>query len=447
LEIGLTRRGRAFILVSAALVAIGLAAGWEAGGQWPLVAAGLGGLLLTYGVRLTLLAQSAVVEMVRLRRVYEADVVEGSEVEVRLVIENPTHVSVYNVEVVDRYPETMRLLRGANHAVVSIPAAGSVELSYVLSSRMIGVHEFGGTSFALRDPLGMFYCRVEREAPDELRVYPVVYEPEAFTAIFPGSRTLTGTSYARKKGSGFEFADIREYQPGDELRRIEWKATARLGRLMIKEFDAEGTATIVIVLDASGTMAYGAVGERKLDYAARTVAYLTRYLQRRRDYVGFVLFDGRSHVVLPVSPPDQAMPRIYRLLGCMRAGGAVDKRGLGKVLLDSIPALGLKENALFILISDLEGDIGDLPDALARLRAMKHEVVVISPLTPLFEAPALERWEGVMYRVLTVDYWVSRDRTVSEVASRGIPVINVGPRDFIPAVIARIEDYRRRIAI
>lgn len=454
-DITLTIRGRVFILISASLTALGFIISkpisfvegipLELGGSWFIMVTGLGGLLLTYGFRLTLLIQATAIDTLIIKRQYSEEVIEDDQIIVTLEIANPTNISIYNVEIRDEYPKTTRLIRGTNHVIINIPAKGEIKISYYLKTRMIGKHLFGNIIFALRDLLGLFYFKVIKELNNEIRIYPKSYEPSGFSSVFPGSKTLTGTSYSRKKGSGYEFADLREYAPGDDLRRIDWKSSAKHRKLFIKEFDAEGIATIVIVLDASGTMSYGVLGERKLDYAARTVAYLTRYLSRRRDYVGFIYYDGIRSEMIPVTSADIVSPIIYKLLGNLEISNVIDKSGLSKLLLDSLIKLGIKEKALYILISDLEGNIGDLPNALSKIRAMRNEVVIISPSTPLFEVPALRGWDATIYRVITVDYWTERDKMIKSLLTKGIPVIDVGPKDFIPAVIKKIEDYRRTI--
>jgi len=445
----ITEKGRLFLLISAGLIAIDFVFSGVSGSLTYsppiLIVIGLSCVLLVYALRLVLIIQASAIDSVKITRILSRESVEGENIDVIVKVENPTNIAIYNVEVKDNYPKTMKLIDGSNHIILSIPASGSIEIKYTLKTRMIGLHTFGSIDLVLRDYLNLFRYSTSKDVKNDLRIYPRSYEPSHFTSIFPGSKTITGASFTRKKGSGYEFADIREYRPGDDLRRIEWKATARLGKLMIKEFDAEGVATIVIILDATGSMAYGVVGERKIDYAARTIAYLLNYLSKRRDYLGFIFYDGVEHKVIPISSAAHQFPIIYRILGELKVSRSLNKKGLANIIYESIGRIGIREKTLYLLISDLEGDLGALPKVLAELKAMKHEVIIISPLTPLFEAPALEKWEGAIYRVVTVDYWKKRDEVIKQLGKYGIPVIDVGPNDFIPTIIAKIEDYRRMV--
>jgi len=449
--IRLTPRGRAFLLVSAIMVAIGFTLERPkifelfSGGSWYIMIIGLAGLLFVYGARLSIITQALTLDSVNIRRLYKDAVIEDSTIDITIEISNDSSNSIYNIEIEDVYPDTMTLINGSNHLVTYIPARGEKKVTYSLKGRMIGKHRFGKMIFTLRDIYGLFFYRVERTSDDIIRIYPKLPEPTGIMASFPGSKTLTGTGYSRRKGSGYEFADLREYIPGDELRRIEWKASSRHRKLMIKEFDAESIANIVIVLDATPSMLYGVVGERKIDYAARTVAFLTKYLTRRRDYLGFIYYDGVLSEVVPLAPADISSPQILRLLANMEVGGAPDKSRLGEVISDGLRRLNIKEKTLYIVISDLEGDIGGLSEVLLKLISMRQEVVVISPYTPLFEIPVLEGRAAFEYKILSIEYWRERDKAVTQLIRNKIPVINVGPLDFIPTIIEKIEDYRRMV--
>lgn len=449
--ITLTPRGRTFIIVSAFMVAMGFTMErpeiqeFLVGGSWYVMIIGLAGLLFVYGARLSIVAQSLTIDSLEIRRKFKGAAVEDMPIEVSIEIVNSSSNSVYNVEIEDIYPDTMNLIGGSNHIVTYIPARGERRVTYHLRTKMIGRHRFGNIVFTLRDIYGLFFYRMERELNDVVKVYPKIPEPTGVIATLPGSRTLTGASHSSRKGGGYEFADLREYVPGDELRRIDWKAYGRLRRLLIKEYDAESTANVIIILDATPSMLYGVIGERKIDYAARTIAYLTKYLTRRRDYLGFIYFDGRISKVVPLSPANISSPQIIRILADMDTAGWVDKRGFPRAIYEGLRRLDIREKALHIVISDLEGDIGELSQVLLRLIAMRQEVVIVSPYTPLFEIPTLEGRGAIEYRVLSVELWRERDKAVSQLIKNRIPVINVGPLDFIPTIIDRIEDYRRMV--
>ena len=105
-------------------------------------------------------------------------------------------------------------------------------------------------------------------------------------------------------------------------------------------------------------------------------------------------------------------------------------------------ALGqIKGRGLFLVITDLDSEVDLSP--LKNLLAMKHEVIVISPYTPLFEAHGLGGLDRVLYAVNTAHQRLARRKLLKDASKIGVRVFDVGPKDFFPKLIARVEDMRR----
>ncbi|MBA3454835.1 MAG: DUF58 domain-containing protein, partial [Deltaproteobacteria bacterium] len=101
---------------------------------------------------------------------------------------------------------------------------------------------------------------------------------------------LSGMHRARMHGSSVEFAEHKEYSPGDEIRHIDWKVYARADRYYVKQFEQESELACTLVLDASGSMEYAGRGVSKLIYAAHLLAALAYLLIRQRDKVGLLVY-------------------------------------------------------------------------------------------------------------------------------------------------------------
>ena len=99
---------------------------------------------------------------------------------------------------------------------------------------------------------------------------------------------LSGLHRAAVHGSSVEFAEHKEYSPGDELRHVDWKAYAKLDRYYVKQFEQESQLTVYLVLDASASMAFAGGGIAKLDYAAMTLAALAYLVIQQQDKVGLI---------------------------------------------------------------------------------------------------------------------------------------------------------------
>src|SRR3954468_3741663 len=104
---------------------------------------------------------------------------------------------------------------------------------------------------------------------------------------------FAGEYHSAFKGRGIEFADVREYQPGDDVRTIDWNVTARTGKPFIKRFTEERELTVVLAVDLSASGAFGSVDREKRELAAELCAALTFAAMRKNDRVGLLAFTDR----------------------------------------------------------------------------------------------------------------------------------------------------------
>src|SRR5947209_15621300 len=93
-------------------------------------------------------------------------------------------------------------------------------------------------------------------------------------------------------GFSVDFAEYRDYQPGDDLRRIDWNVYSRMDKLVLKLFEGETNTKTLVLLDVSGSMSYGSAGVTKFDYARMLAASLTYFAYQQRDGVGLLTFDA-----------------------------------------------------------------------------------------------------------------------------------------------------------
>ena len=185
-------------------------------------------------------------------------------------------------------------------------------------------------------------------------------------------------------GASVEFTEHREYAPGDDIRRIDWKAVGRADRYYIKRFEDETEMHAFLVLDASASMGYRRRGVSKLDYAGYLASALVYLLGQQGDAAGLLLFDQDTRSYLPPSARPGQIREIFRQLeGAAPAGRTDGARALGYLgeLVD--------KRSLIIVMSDLldsEPDEpasgpgnearGPLPDRLRQLRARGHDVAL-----------------------------------------------------------------------
>jgi len=193
---------------------------------------------------------------------------------------------------------------------------------------------------------------------------------------------LSGHHRAKLHGSSVEFAEHKEYSPGDEIRHIDWKAYAKVDRYYVKQFEQESQLTVYLVLDASGSMEFAGGGLRKLDYAGLSLAALAYLVIQQQDKVGLEVF-GDPAVEARV-PPRGRPKHLHDVLAVidqvMTGGGRGDDSATAA--LERIAELSRRKRSLIVLASDLFDADDRTLAVVRRLRAQKHDVSVLHVLDP-----------------------------------------------------------------
>ncbi len=177
------------------------------------------------------------------------------------------------------------------------------------------------------------------------------------------------------KGQGMEFAEVREYQPGDEVRAIDWNVTARMRRPFVRRYEEERELTVMLVVDLSGSERFGTARRFKGELAVELAAVLALAAVRNNDRVGLLLFTDRvEHVVRPRKGRRHALRLLRDLLAAEPAGtgtrvGAAAEH-VGKLL---------GHKAIVFVVSDFADP--DLERPLKRL-ALRHDVVAVTVEDP-----------------------------------------------------------------
>lgn len=222
-------------------------------------------------------------------------------VTVRIAMRNPT-----DEELVLGTPRLalspgLRYNRWKGHRVV-IPPRTTATFDLEVRPSHAGRHVLHGAWMTLAGPLGIAWAPLYFPNPLILEVQPRAFgaaalaRPRAPMLATPAVRAGRAT---RRAGEGPEIRELRDHQPGDPLRRIAWAASARRGKLLVRETEDESQTTRVIVLDASATMRGEDRGASKLDYAVELVAQAARIAASTGDRMGLVAFDSRVVAHLP----------------------------------------------------------------------------------------------------------------------------------------------------
>ncbi len=189
--------------------------------------------------------------------------------------------------------------------------------------------------------------------------------------------TLSGLHRSPFKGFSVEFAEYRQYMPGDDVSTIDWKVYARSDRHYIKKFEEETNLECHLMLDVSGSMAYGSHGITKLEYGQYLAASLAYLMTRQRDAVGLTAFDDRIVSMLPARARPGHLHALLVALDRLRVGRATDVAKPLHQLADS-----LSKRGLVVLISDLLDEPDRVVRGLRHFRFRGTEVIAFHVMDP-----------------------------------------------------------------
>ncbi len=182
---------------------------------------------------------------------------------------------------------------------------------------------------------------------------------------------VSGRHQSPHRGSSVEFAEYRKYVPGDDLRRLDWRAYARSDRYYIKEFEADTNLRFYVVVDTSASMGFSSGGPSKLDYAKSIAATLAHLTILGGDAVGLTTCNDKIVRDIPPMRKASHLQAIYEALAASDAKG-----GTGLVPSLHVVAEKIRQRALVVILSDLFFEPEKLKEALQHLRFNKHDVAV-----------------------------------------------------------------------
>lgn len=226
-------------------------------------------------------------------------VIEGGRVDLALTLAASRACHWLEVEL--QLPPRLALDSATTHRVLSLAAGEVRRLEYAIDCPRWGAFPVGLVRLSARDRLHLRQDERVVEPATTLRVYPSV-ERLRRLARPKATRPVTGSRPAAVAGEGIEFAELRSLAPGERARRVNWRASAARGRLLVDARQPERSSDVVVFLDALGVAGVSdAQAESTLDHAVRAAASLSDAYLRRRDRVGLLRFGGDLEWIVPGS--------------------------------------------------------------------------------------------------------------------------------------------------
>ncbi len=313
----------------------------------------------------------------------------------------------------------------------------SLHLSYSVSPARRGTRPIGRAAVLARTALGLVQRRFSFPG-QTLRVYPDTSRLLRREALDPrAALAALGVKRARPRGSGLEFESLREYVPGDDVRHIDWRATARRGRPMTRIYRHERDHPVLIALDASRLMGASYGHGTALDLAIESALALAYTALHHGDRVGLVLFDQLPRALVT---PRRSRRGLGRLIDVVWDAQPRRVEPDYARLVDEL-SRRQRQRALVVLITDFAyAGPSFLHEPLAVL-ARRHRLLLVALRNPLLDdvARGAHSPDGQdRYRRLVVqDLLHERERALAELRRRRVLTLDLAPGELVPSLLNR----------
>jgi uncharacterized protein (DUF58 family) len=345
-------------------------------------------------------------------------------VEVTIASEAP----VERLELLLVVPDGLTVVAGSGASSVRLGWDDERALELRLRCERWGNFDVGDVRLRARDRLGLVAWETSVDRRTRLRVYPL---PETLRRVVTpvATQPYAGNEVARQKGEGLEFADLRLFAPGDRVRSINWRASARRDELVVNDRHPERNTDVILFLDTFADARHG--GRSTLDLAVRATSTLaTRYLERR-DRVGLVSFGG----MLRWLTPGMGMSQRYRVVDALLESEVVFNYAWKDVSV--IPARVLPPQALVLAVTPLLDDRA--VEALVDLRARGYDLVIVEVSPAEFATPGESEGDRLAHRL----WLLRREELRARYERLGVAVARWSDDASLDGALEGVRSYRR----
>ena len=340
---------------------------------------------------------------------------EDIRIESRL--RNLTGATLGNVEIHEIVDDRIIPEKGASHMIASVGPSEEIHLIFEFPSPARANYEIGPLIVRVRDPFG-FYLTEKKVGPETLSVMP---RPERIRGVQLRPRHVgpwPGVVPSKALGLGTEFYSMREYIPGDDPKRINWKASARYNELIVNEIEAERVTDVMIVLDTDVTF-FGPTESELFERGIQAAASVARLLLRQGNRVGLVL-QGGERGSIPAGFGKRHERRILHLLAAAKPGRATVSTSY---VMNLLARRMLPSRSQIVIISPLLDS--EMKEGVRQLSVAGYSLLVVSP-SPTPPASFQDQTEEIAFKLVMLERSISllaleRSSTVVDWPS-GVPL-------------------------
>jgi len=329
--------------------------------------------------------------------------------------------------------------------LVRLAPRSRATLRYSLKAGRRGVVEIGSVYLRLRSRLGLWQRYLVYPVPGVVHVYPDMRQLSEYAVLARTNRlSLMGVRRTRKIGQDNEFERLRDFTRDDNYKHIDWRSTARRGKLTVKDFQANQSQRLLFLIDCGRMMANDAAGLSLLDHSLNAMLMLSYVALRQGDAVGMISFSDEIHGFVP---PRGGMNQMNRLLHASfdRFPRMVESRYDEAFI---YLASRCRKRALVILVTNVidEVNAGQIDRYLSSLAGRHLPLGVLLRDRHLFEAADVtEPHDKALYRAAAAaDILIWRHQILSDLAGKGVLSLDVFPEDLTAPLVNSYLNIKAR---
>lgn len=382
---------------------------------------------------------------VKLQRICNDRFSNGDNNKVQVLIRNNYPFRI-KAELIDEVPDQFQLRKFS--VALSINSSEENSHTYFLRPVERGSYRFHAIRLFAKSPLGLVIRRISRETDHEVKVLPSFFPLKQFELLAHSSNLVdAGSKKIRKIGHSMEFEQIKEYVTGDDIRSINWKATARKGQLMVNNFTDERSQQVYCIIDKGRVMKMPFEGMSLLDYAINATLILLRVALIKQDRAGLITFDENIGNFLPADRKAAQMNSILETLYNQQT--KFMESNYEKLF--AMIRTRVTQRSLIVLFTNFESMSG-LQRQLPYIRsiARNHLVLVVffenTELRSLTEQEASDV-EGVYSKTIAEKFVHEKRLIVKELQQHGIFTILTAPQNLTVDTVNKYLELKARQAI
>ena len=363
----------------------------------------------------------------------------GVHSDVRLRVANAAGLRV-RLELFDHHPPTFES-EGLPRRL-DLARGQWTEVAYRVRPVARGEAKFDPAEARLHSPLGLWLVRRYVGQPSKVRVYPNFRALAKYTLLATDNRlSQIGVLQVRRRGEGTEFHQLREYREGDAQRTIDWKATARTGRLISREYEEEKDQRVLLVIDCGRRMASKDDELSHFDHALNAALLLAHVALRQGDAVGMMTMAGVNRYCEPrksVAAVNAILNRVYDIEPTL---DIPDYHLAAQEVMRQV-----RRRSLVIVLTNLRDEDDDTLLPALKLLRTRH-LVVLASLREAIISRALwtrvDSFDRAVTHAAAADYLAARERAFRRIGAAGAVCLDVEPERLAIALVNRYLELKR----